>query len=200
MRLPEKWSGDPNADPNEILGVVMKEAATFSSRLGIFYPVDILLNRSSSIRGTDLSGRRVPDVPLQKPGTLEVIRLHKVTPNIGVFYIIVFGGEAHQTKTAVQRFADGISNSRLVDRPWLRYLIISKTIGASVYELLDMDASFARVLYDASGEAHKAFLVGLTEGTVYVLRPDGWIGTTLKLSGSGVVEELERYFDRFMHL
>lgn len=200
MQLPEKWSGDPNADPNEVLGVVMEEAATFSSGLGIFYPADRLLNVSNVFTESRLSGRRVPDVPLQKPGTLEATRMHKVTPNMGIFYIVMFAGEPSQTKGAIQILAKGIISSRLANKPWLRYIIISTTIGPSVYELLNIDSTFAHVLYDVTGEAHRTYSVQLAEGAVYVLRPDGWIGTALELSGSRVVEELEGYFDRFMHL
>lgn len=35
MQLPIGWKGDPNADPNEVLGHVMEEASTFASGLSI---------------------------------------------------------------------------------------------------------------------------------------------------------------------
>lgn len=49
MQMPENWISDVDADPNEVLGVVMKEAATFSSGLGIYYEGDTCLNFSQSL-------------------------------------------------------------------------------------------------------------------------------------------------------
>lgn len=33
MQLPEGWTGDPDADPNEVLGQLMAEAVTISPGL-----------------------------------------------------------------------------------------------------------------------------------------------------------------------
>lgn len=205
MQLPENWAGDPDADPNEVLGVVMKEAATFWSGLGIYYPSDALLNvmgffeRHSDDLTAAALGRRVPDVPLQKPGTFESTRLHKATPNIGIFYIIVFAGNPSETGSSIQDFATAIDRSVLCDKPWLRYLIIPKTLGPSAYEILGIDPSFARVLYDRTGEAHDRYAVDVSKGAIFVHRPDGWIGTVAKFQGEAV-RELETYFSRFMSL
>ena len=206
MQLPENWAGDPKADVNEVLGVVMKEAATFSSGLGIFYPEDDLLSsRGSFVRGGDdellsvAPGRRAPDASLQKPGTFESMRLHKATPNVGPFHVVIFAGNTETTYLAVRSFIRSLSSSKLCDRPWLQYLIIPMTAGPSVHELLGLDVSFARVLYDKTGEAHEVYSVPSTEGAVFVLRPDGWIGTASKL-GDAAGHELETYFSRFMLL
>ena len=205
MQLPEDWHGDAHADPNEVLGVIMKEAAAFSSGLGIQYPSDDVLNRPLSFEcrrvGLDTvgPGTRVPDIPLQKVGTLEAIRLQKVTPNIGVFYVVIFAGDTTETKSRVQRFVSSMRVSDLSSKPWLQSLMISKSIGSSIYELLDLDMSNFRCFFDRSGEAHVAFDVEASQGAVFVLRPDGWIGTACKLCGSAA-QELTVYFSRFMEL
>jgi phenol 2-monooxygenase len=42
MQLPLGWKGDPNADPNEILGTIMEEASTFTSGLSIAFDLNVL--------------------------------------------------------------------------------------------------------------------------------------------------------------
>jgi phenol 2-monooxygenase len=177
----------------------MKEAATFSTGLSIGYPVDDLLNIQGSLDcgQESMPRQRVPDVPLQKLGTLEAIRMHNVTPNIGVFYVVAFVGHTAVTQTSLKSFANALTNSSFLNQTWLQFLIIAKTIGSSAYELLGIDPSFARVFYDKTGEAHARYGVNTTKGAIYVFRPDGWIGTALP-SGEAAVEGLERYFQKFM--
>jgi phenol 2-monooxygenase len=202
MQLPKTWTGDPKADPNEILGVVMKEAATFSSGLGIFYKQDGVLNakgsfEGSSKRGSAAPGERVPDVPLQKPATFEGTRVHKVTPNVGKFHILIFAGEATASRGHLPCFTRALFRTSLHEQPWLQFLIVLKTVGPSAYEILGVDPTFAKVLYDNTGKAHQTYGVDLSEGAIFVLRPDGWIGTAMQLR-EDAVGELEAYFRAFM--
>jgi len=104
-RLPENWQGDPLADVNEVLGVVMEEAGSFNSGLGISYLPRIdnpLVGRDARRRaGIDddmesdsLSpGMRAPDITLLLPETGARTTLMKETPNMCCFYIVFFAAE-----------------------------------------------------------------------------------------------------------
>jgi phenol 2-monooxygenase len=200
MQLPESWTGDPSADPNEILGVVMKEAATFSSGLGIFYEPDTYLNLGQS---TDLSsvqaGQRAPDVSLQKPATFEATRLQTETPNTATFYIVLFAGNVAQTKPLLATFTDAVSGV-----PWLfdadlpiQWLsIFAGPGGPSAFETLG-GMPFGRVFYDEDHSAHQRYGIEIEKGAVFVLRPDGWVGTVVEMD-NGAAVKLENYFSRFL--
>ncbi|PVI08658.1 hypothetical protein DM02DRAFT_578876 [Periconia macrospinosa] len=200
MRLPENWTGDPKADPNEILGKVMAEAGTFSSGLGIFYEADDYLNINQSAGlSSVLPGQRAPDVKLQKPATFEVTRLQTETPNTAQFYIVLFAGEVEHTKPQLAAFTDSVGGL-----PWLfdsKYPISWLSIfggpgGASAYETLG-GLPYGRVLYDVDQSAHGRYGVEGSQGAVFILRPDGWVGSVVELGENGG-RKLEKYFQRFL--
>jgi phenol 2-monooxygenase len=202
MQLPLGWKGDPKVDPNEVLGVVMAEAATFSSGLGIYYDTDESLNIKGSFEcGQELTsaspGRRVPDVALQKPGTRETTRLHKETPNVGKFYVVIFAGNPDSTKELLKKFSEALGESPLYrdSTPPISWLTISSKYGPSACEVLGI-APIGRTFYDEDSTAHQRFSVSTETGAVFVLRPDGWVGTAGCLD-KGAVEELTAYFARF---
>lgn len=110
-QLPESWKGSSLADPNVVLGEVMKEASTFSSGLSISY--DLTNDNDLSVKGSFHCqkgpdavgpGMRAPDVFLQKPGTLESTRLIKQTPNDARWHIAVFAGDPTKTRKCLSRF------------------------------------------------------------------------------------------------
>lgn len=200
MQLPKGWTGDPNADPNEILGVVMAEAATFSSGLGIYYEPDLYLNLTQI---SDISsvqpGQRAPDVTLQKPATFEATRLQTETPNIATFYITLFAGDVTHTKLALSSFTASISELYWLhnsDVPVSCLSIIAGPGGPSAYETLG-GMPFGRVFYDEDSTAHLRYGVAIEKGAVLVLRPDGWVGMVVELDGSAG-EKLQKYFGRFL--
>ncbi|KAF2491393.1 FAD/NAD(P)-binding domain-containing protein [Lophium mytilinum] len=205
MQLPIGWTGDPKADPNEVLGHVMAEAATFSSGLGIYYEVDDKLNVAntfSSVSGSVPveSGHRAPDVLLQKPGTFESTRLQKETPNIAHFYIIVFAGDISHTKPFMTTFSNAVANSKVLSNKSLpiSFLTIATTSGPSAYELLG-GVPFGKVFYDVEKAAHSRYGVDVTGGAIFVLRPDGWVGTAMEIT-SDAVNKLESYFSSFLFI
>jgi phenol 2-monooxygenase len=201
MQLPENWKGDPQADPNEILGVVMAEAATFSSGLGIFYEPDSVLNIArSSTHSSIQPGQRAPDVSLQKPATFESTRLQTETPNIARFYVVLFAGNVASTKASLAALSKSVE-----DMPWLFnsgtiswISIFSGAGGPSAYETLG-GMPFGKVFYDEDHSAHKRYGIDVEEGMVFVLRPDGWVGTVSEL-GSGAADALDKYFKKFLIL
>jgi phenol 2-monooxygenase len=201
MQLPENWTGDPNADPNEILGTVMAEAATFSSGLGIFYEPDTFLNISQNSGVSSVkAGQRAPDVTLQKPATFEATRLQTETPNTATCYIALFVGEVKHTKPALASFTEAVLRFEWLHDPegpvaWLS--IFAGPGGPSAYETLG-GMPFGRVFYDENFTAHLRYGIATEKGAVVVLRPDGWVGTVVKLDGNAG-EKLERYFGRFLN-
>jgi phenol 2-monooxygenase len=179
----------------------MKEAAAFNSGLGISYDLDDLLNiKGAPERRPEPTaaapGKRMPDVLLQKPGTFEATRLHKITPNVARFYVAIFAGDNAATGGYLQSFIRALEPTSL-NQSWLQFLIISKTEGPSAHELLGVNPSFTRVYYDKTGEAHERYGIDASKGAVFVFRPDGWIGTIMRLREEAV-EELGVYFRRFM--
>jgi phenol 2-monooxygenase len=117
MQLPVGWAGDPNADPNEILGTVMDEASTFTSGLSIAFELNVLNVRRTFESIAKLApvspGQRGPDVQLQKPGTNEATRLHKETPNNARFHVVVFAGEPDRTSGLLGAFAQSLEVSKI---------------------------------------------------------------------------------------
>lgn len=203
LQLPIGWKGDPNTDPNDILGEVMAEAGTFSSGLGIFYEPDQVLNVEGSLKhGSDMlaaaPGKRGPDVTLQKPATFEATRLHKETPNVGRFYVVVFAGEAQDTSASLESLSDELQKTYFFSNKAhpISWLTISATAGASACEVLGIQP-FGRTFYDKGGLAHERYGVDVKQGAIFVLRPYGWIGTAVQM-GDGAVEELGTYFKRFL--
>lgn len=199
MQLPAGWTGDPNADPNEVLGRVMEEASTFTSGLSIDFNANILNVQGSFVSKTGPKhGQRGPDVGLEKPGTFETTRLHKETPNVSRFYLVVFVGNPEQTLSSFSAFSTVVKSSRLVDdaRLPINWLTIPAKLGPSAYELLGRPP-FGRVFFDSKQTAHTRYGVDVGKGAVFVLRPDGWIGTAAVLR-SEAVKELETYFSSFL--
>lgn len=202
MQLPENWTGDPNADPNEVLGVVMAEASTFSSGLGIYYEPDSDLNlvQSSGV-STVLPGQRAPDIVLQKPATFETTRLQRETPNIARFYLVLFAGDVARTKPHLAEFTNTIQSSQwLLDTslPLSWISIFSGPGGPSAYETLG-GLPFGKVFYDENHSAHKRYGIDIGNGAIFVLRPDGWVGTVTEL-GPSAGEAIEKYFKSFLVL
>lgn len=202
MQLPENWTGDPNADPNEVLGKVMAEAATFSSGLGIYYEPDTYLNlqqHTDAYASSVQPGQRAPDVTLQKPATFESTRLHVITPNTATFYIALFAGDVKRTKPALAEFTKTVSMVCWLFSPdapidWLS--IFAGPGGPSAYETLG-GMPFGRVFYDENHSAHRRYGIDINKGAVVVLRPDGWVGTIVSMDASAGAK-LEGYFARFL--
>lgn len=204
MQLPIGWKGDPKADPNEILGVVMEEASTFTSGLSIAFEINSLNVNGSfkSISDTPpvTPGQRGPDVQLHKPGTNESTRLHTETPNIGRFHIVVFAGEPDYTKSNLKSVSEAVDASKILTEARLpvSWLTISATIGPSAFEVLGV-MPFGRVFYDPKHTAHIRYGVDKRKGGIFVLRPDGWTATATELKIEAI-EELEGYFRRVLLL
>ncbi|KUJ22527.1 FAD/NAD(P)-binding domain-containing protein [Mollisia scopiformis] len=202
MQLPLGWSGDANADPNEVLGVVMEEASTFTSGLSIAFDLNGANIQGSFVPSTDPApvspGQRGPDVQLYKPGTNEVTRMHRETPNNARFFVVVFTGEPEYTSSALNELAQAVEASKILSDAKLpiSWLTIPAKSGPSAFELLGI-MPFGKVFYDSKKTAHARYGVDLQKGGIFVLRPDGWVGTATALKVDAVVE-LEMYFRKLL--
>ncbi|GAD93330.1 3-(3-hydroxy-phenyl)propionate hydroxylase [Paecilomyces variotii No. 5] len=206
MQLPIGWSGDPNADPNVVLGQVMAEAAAFTSGISIRYEADDILNVRGNLEkdcpgdSVPTAGERGPDVELQKPGTFETTRLHRETPNNARFYVVIFAGNTTYTSPTARAVFDAVRKSHYLSDPRLpvswRTIIGGK--GSSPYEMLGTEP-LGKVLFDRQYAAHARYGVDIGSGAILVLRPDGWIGTIVRLA-PGATTEMEQYFGRIMQV
>lgn len=198
MQLPVDWKGDPEIDPNELLGKVMAEASTFTSGLSIAFDnneINIKGSFKPSVQPAPVTpGQRGPDVQLQKPGTGELTRLHKQTPNIACFHVVIFSGDPEHTSTAFKGFVSAHAESTLFSNTALpiSWITVPAKNGPSAFELLRA-MPIGKLLYDEQTTAHARYGVDLKKGGVVVLRPDGWVGTMTTL-GDQAVDELEKYF------
>ncbi|KAI1205454.1 FAD binding domain-containing protein [Annulohypoxylon truncatum] len=198
-RLPENWQGDPDADVNMVLGQVFEESGTFNTGLGIFYEIheDNPLNVEGSFTSSQTlikAGRRGPDVALLRPGTFEHTRLIRELRSYATFHVLVFASE-HKPPIpgAVYENVAGSSTLQcLIDRKYLDFMtIIPRSKVPSPYEFLGHDPLGRVFLEHEDRSAHLQYGVG-TQGAIVVLRPDGWIGTMIKLETEATLE-LERY-------
>ncbi|KAL0253420.1 hypothetical protein SLS55_010399 [Diplodia seriata] len=171
-------------------------------------------------------GHRAPDVPLRKPGTLEPTRLHRETPNRAIFHVLVFVGErCSATVASYHAFCAALEASPFLlppspsprhassaaaatPPPPIAFLTIPARPGPSPWELLGgrgpvgdgVAGVSSKVFFDSvEVKAHERYGVDVRQGAVYVLRPDGWVGTVLELErGEEAVKGLEAYFGRFL--
>ncbi|KAI0198255.1 FAD binding domain-containing protein [Astrocystis sublimbata] len=196
-RLPENWQGDPNANVNEVLGVIMEQAGTFSSGLGISYEprADNPLVRGGrwSRIGNVRPGERALDIPLLRPGTFERTRLMRETPNNSRFYVLFFvGRDLEEAKEAGLR---KVEQSELLQghirHNCISYLTIFLERRPSVY------GSLGRAYFDIEiMEGYWKYL-GRNKalGGIFVIRPDGWICAVLPID-ENAASELEALFEK----
>ncbi|KAL9097918.1 MAG: hypothetical protein Q9165_000244 [Trypethelium subeluteriae] len=197
MQLPDGWRGNPQADPNEVLGAVLAESASFSSGLGISYSLEDTQNPlncygpESLVSDKVQPGQRVPDIILQKPGTFEGTRLHQETPNRGSFHILVLTGSAYEQ---VDKIRQKLSQTRPVRSREIEWLTVVLGEWPGAYEILGGPA-IGKFFCDRDGSGHASFAsYAASKGLIVILRPDGWIGSILPLQPASVTM-IKSYFE-----
>lgn len=250
-RLPKGWTGDPNANPNEVLGQILQEAKGFNTGLTIGYTPNMLNIEEPkekvpeseesltkiSIPTPAVAGYRAPDAQLTIPALLETTRLHQAAPNRAKFHIVTFVGDVAHTKSVAQSFTahmkesflfsagskkmqngltnghdnlagdvqiltDGGEDQHITDKSKpsselpIEFLTIFSNVGGSTWDLLGM-APLGKAYYDPEAAAHQRYDVDRSKGAIFVIRPDGWIGSRLSLDVNAV-RSLETYFKSFL--
>ncbi|KAL2836940.1 FAD binding domain-containing protein [Aspergillus pseudoustus] len=192
-------------DINAVLADAFDDAKGYNTGLGIGY-VGNLINQSGS-GGEGLcalrAGERAPDVALLRPGTLEKVRLHSVTPNRGCMYLVAFVGDPRDSLAGIASFSSYLAQSGFLTaaakNDVIRIITIPSVGDTSLgtQEALEGQAPFSPVYYDRKRGAHKRYGVGLKSGAVVVLRPDGYVGFVAELSGKGG-QAVEEYLGGFL--
>lgn len=200
-QLPEVWEGDEHADTNIMLAKVMKEAGTFNTGLGIEYsPNEVLVQ--DMVKGMMVSvkpGQRAPDVKIQKPGAFEDTRLLVQMPNLGIFYVLVFAGDVNRTGQKLASFMEGARKRDWMlarDTPVEFVTIFGSEGASSPFELIGQEP-LGKAFFDNDLSAHGRFGVNLGIGAVFIIRPDGWVGTVEELQEKGS-QALQDYFRKFL--
>ena len=189
-KWPSWYTGDPNADPNIVLGDIFEKAASFNTGLGISYP----LNPLNHVLATDFSGvaagSRPPDVELTMPGTGRKVRFQDITHNHAKFWVVVLTGEIATTRPLLLELQSFVEHSqRLKNHDSLGWITISASTGCSTYEALGMEP-FGATYFDAQFAAHEKLGLRLENGGIVILRPDGLVGSGGFIDGQWV----ENYF------
>ncbi|KAI1106185.1 FAD binding domain-containing protein [Jackrogersella minutella] len=200
-RLPENWEGDPNADVNVVLGQLMDEVGGFTSGLGISYEIqDNPLNIKGTFRSFEplvAPGRRGPDITLLRPATLEPTRLIRELSNTGAFNVLIFASECkpaipEDIYDDVPRLYDDMARvsgvQDFISHGCIKFTTILPRYTPSPYEFLGHEP-LGRAYFDGEDRAaYQRYGIASTQGAIVVLRPDGWIGTMIRLCDDSLKE------------
>lgn len=198
--IPDAYKDDPEADPHKLLTETYKKNASLNTGLGIRYAPDgLLVVDSGHEQFQVLPGERAPDVLFQRPGMRLPVRLQSVTKNNGKFTILLFCGDPSKIKGSIrtirQLLIDSGSSRFYMDDICSYMTIIASTNDAgSPVERLGVSC-FGQAFYDVDALAHERYGVAVEKGAIYVLRPDGTVGTACHLEDGDAVS---RYFDKFV--
>lgn len=162
--------------------------------LGIQYEPNLL----NDVKGSwppigPIPGQRAQDVLLSKNGMNSLkTRLFEVTKYNGQFHILVFTGDARDTRDSLKKLR------RDVDKvaPRFEHAIAFRTIiagtGVAFAEHLGVD-QFGDGYWDMDHTAHGRFKIFVDAGAIVVLRPDGILGFVAPLTSfEKVVDYLGR--------
>lgn len=195
--LPEEYKNDPKADRNKILESLMKQNSRNITGIAISYAAENptlveFLNTKVS------AGGRAPDALVQRPGMRVPIRLYTLFRNVGKFTILTFSGDVSKTSRAVQKWKEDVDshhNLSLLQADFFQHVTIMRMENrrSSPEELLGVPP-FGYATYDVDGSAHDRYGVLPEEGKIFVLRPDGTIGTACKLDEGPKVPDYFRGF------
>lgn len=200
--IPEALKAE-GKDAATLLAEVYMKNVKLNTGLGIGYDVDGIVNVTpSKDLGIALrAGSRAPDVLVQRPGPIVPVRLLSLIKNEAVrFTILVFCGDPEHTAAGVKKlrgYLDGDEGltSRYSPALFGFLTIIVKANDNRAAEETIGCPGFGNMLYDADGSAHETYGVEKSQGAVVVLRPDGMMGTAVRLEDG---KQIGKYFDGFL--
>ncbi|KAL8708645.1 MAG: hypothetical protein Q9220_006470 [cf. Caloplaca sp. 1 TL-2023] len=194
---------DQGKDAGTLLGDIFRSNVKIHTGLGIEYGNDGIINVAPR-HGLDLAvipGSRAPDVMVQRPGPRIPVRLHSLLKNDALrFSILVFCGDPEQTGSGLRglrSYLDGQSCFLHDYSPEMfRFLTIVKAgnENGTVDERLGCTGFGTRV-YDPDASAHERYGVAQDKGALLVLRPDGTVGTAMRLEDGTMLRE---YFQKLL--
>lgn len=184
-KWPSWYKGDPAADPYLVLGEIFEKAASFNTGLGISYSPNVL-NQAPLVKLKVDTGRRAPDIEVTMPGTNQKIRLHRITRNLGKFWVVVFTGAVEVTRHSLKELRRHLDiNTALYSHRAIGWITVTPLVGCSPYETLGMQP-FGDTYYDPSTLAHNEYGIDLAKGGVVVIRADGLIGFGCGVEGASI--------------
>lgn len=184
-KWPSWYKGDPAADPYLVLGEIFEKAASFNTGLGISYSPNVL-NQAPSVKLNVEAGRRAPDIEVMMPGTKQKIRLHRITRNLGKFWVVVLTGAVEVTRHSLKELRRHLDiNTALYSHRAIGWITITPVVGCSPYEALGMQP-FGDTYYDPGTLAHNEYGIDFAKGGVVVIRPDGLIGFGCGVEGASI--------------
>ncbi len=199
--IPEAYRGNPDTNPHHLLTETYKANASLNTGLGIRYPSDNIIVADSSPRHSEKlsAGERAPDVLLQRPGLRIPLRLYSLSKNDGKFTMLHFCGDPAKTRSSLQRWQDCVDTTNTLQHVstcisrHITIMICNNTSGSPSEHL--GTPCFGEAFYDVEGAAHERYRVAKDKGAVFILRPDGTIGTICDLGDDEIVAT---YFERFV--
>ena len=181
---------------DELFSNLAATNAQFALGLGVHYNEN-KLNVSPSATSL-VAGWRAPDVLLRRPGSSLPIRLQKLTPNTGAFWVIVFAGEPLLTSNslvALRSYLDSPKSfMKRAHANAIRFLTIIS--GVKIQGEVSLGVKrFGNVYYDGDNSAHSKYGISEGSGGVVILRPDGIFGFAAPLSRG---EDISSYFSNII--
>jgi phenol 2-monooxygenase len=183
------------------------------------------IDKRSIIPAPAIAGYRAPDVQLLTPALWEPIWLQSLMRNIARFHILIFAGKGQQARDAFVKFksdvdknqnltkagpsftkgtasqANGVSLNGGPSQPRLWPVdfltVLPEKVGNAWFEL--GTDPLGKVYYDGDGSANTRYSVDIDAGAVFVIRPDGWIGTRLDLISASLATDVDAYLGGILH-
>ncbi|KAL8919285.1 MAG: hypothetical protein Q9208_006850 [Pyrenodesmia sp. 3 TL-2023] len=184
--IPEALRAEGKDAPT-LLAEVYRRNVKLNTGLGIEYEVDGTVNVApcEDLKIGLRAGSRAPDVLVQRPGPRVPVRLLSLIKN-----------EAVRIKK-LRDYLDGEEGltSRYSPALFGFLTLIAKANDNGAAEEIIGCPGFGNMLYDADGSAHESYGIEKSQGAVVILRPDGAMGTAVRLEDG---KRMGMYFDGFL--
>ena len=173
--------------------------------------------REEGVTTPALPGWRAPDVKFVAPAMWNTVWLQSELKNRAQFHIVLFLGQGDKGREHFRTFkkaveekfvasenianteingqVNGHANGYKKKRPELpvRYItILPQTVDNGWHDL--QTDPLGRVYYDGDGSAGQRYGVNVESGSIFLARPDGWLGAKLRMDEHAPGEIL-RYFE-----
>lgn len=184
---------DSTKDLAELLDDNLKAQGGFMLGIGISYAPNLTNEVEGSYPPISVvPGHRAPDVLIRKPGVGTPVRLYEVTRYNGKFRVVVFTGVTSDTRPALQALRSQVDEDAGRFAHSVDFVTLIAGAGTAVDEHLGA-RRFGKGYWDIDHSAHDRYGVGLNQGALLVLRPDGLLGFVAPLDHfADVAKYLER--------
>ena len=159
-------------------------------------------------------GYRAPDVKLTSPALWEEVSLHKLISNKAKFHLLVFVGTSPDSRLSLKNLKTQIEDRHTPEMPLkngastngheadadttvtryeqVNFITILPSVVANAWHELGFDP-LGKVYFDTNQRAGHRFGTDEGNGTVFMIRPDGWIGAKMSLVSKDIAEDVTGY-------